>query len=67
MDTIKSFLRFALAIALVAIAVPVLVWVGLAAIGAAVIAALIGSIGGAWAIHRAQKNRNADGVIIDHE
>lgn len=67
MDIIKSFLRFAVAIALVAIAVPILVWVGLAAIGAAVIAALVGSVAGAWAIHRAQKNRDADGVIIDHE
>lgn len=65
METIKSFVRFAVAIALAVIAVPILIWVGLAAIGAAVLAALFGSFAGAWAIHKAQKQR--DGVIIDHE
>ncbi|KPB02552.1 hypothetical protein [Ahrensia marina] len=65
MDTLKSFLRFGFAIALAVIAVPILVWIGLAAIGAAVLAALTGSIFGAWAIHKAQKERS--GVIIDHE
>jgi len=65
METIKSFVRFAGAIALAVIAVPILVWVGLAAIGAAVLAALVGSFAGAWAINKAQKQR--DGVTIEHE
>ena len=65
MDTIKSFFRFAIAIALAVIAVPILVWIGLAAIGAAVLAALVGSVAGAWAIHKAHKQR--DTVIIEHE
>ena len=65
MDTIKSFFRFAAAIALAVIAVPILVWIGLAAIGAAVLAALVGSVAGAWAINKAQKQR--DGVTIEHE
>ena len=54
-----------MAIALAVIAVPILVWVGLAAIGAAVLAALVGSVAGAWAINKAQKHR--DGVTIEHE
>ncbi|WP_156815884.1 hypothetical protein [Ahrensia kielensis] len=65
MDTLKSFLRFGLAIALAVVAVPILVWVGLAAIGAAVLAAITGSIFGAWAIHKAQKEGSE--VIIDHK
>lgn len=65
METIKSFLRFAVAIALAVIAVPILIWVGLAAIGAAVLAALFGSFAGAWAINKAQKEKA--GPIIDHE
>lgn len=65
METIKSFMRFAVAIALAVIAVPILVWVGLAAIGAAVLAALVGSFAGAWALNKAQKQGN--GVTIDHE
>ncbi len=65
MNTIKSFLRFAVAIAIAVIAVPILVWVGLAAIGAAVLAALFGSFFGAWAIHKARKEHEA--IIIEHE
>ncbi|MDZ7823640.1 MAG: hypothetical protein U5K75_06075 [Ahrensia sp.] len=65
METMKSIFRFAVAIGLAVIAVPILIWIGLAAIGAAVLAALVGSFAGAWAINKAQKERGS--TIIEHE
>lgn len=57
MHTFKSIAQLALAIALGLILLPVFVWLGLAAVGACVAAAIVGGATAAWKVRQARRHR----------